>query len=179
MSAVPQARGGRSVLEGVRKPRGAIPARSGAMHEPRIDGARPSGHDEPFERREAHGRIDRRPPSTASDAPAPRWQVTRRSRRAVFKQLGGRDAPRTCEEAVESVPPQAPALAPLARQGVRRRRLWQVGMECGIEARYGRHVRQRTPDRLEGRATSVGGAARDRSGHVVVGERARRRRPGR
>ena len=67
------------------------------------------------------------------------------------KQLGGATRRVRAREAVESVPPQAPALAPLARQGVRRRRLWQVGMECGIEARYGRHVRQRTPDRLEGR----------------------------
>ena len=82
-----------------------------------VDAARAGRHDQALERREAHRRVDgpRRPRTAASDAPAPRWQVTTRRSATAPEQLGGPARGVGVREPVEAVAAQRPALAPLRR----------------------------------------------------------------
>ena len=107
-----------------------------------------------------------RPPAiAASDAPAPRWQVTIRSSSSGRPdQLRGPARGVGVGQAVEAVPAQRPALAPLGRERVGRGGGRHAGVEGGVEAGHGRHVRaaRHSPPRAP-RATSAGGAGRGRS----------------
>ena len=78
---------------------------------------------------------DRPSRTAASDAPAPRWQVT--SRRPVGRppeQLGRAPRGVGVRQPVEPVPAQVPALAPLRRQRVGGRGGRQRGVERRVEA---------------------------------------------
>ena len=83
-----------------------------------------------------------RPPSTAaSEAPAPRWQVTTRSAASPARPQQLRGPPRgvRVRQPVEPVPPEVPALAPRRRDRVRatpRRASWR-GTRCRSTRRAG------------------------------------------
>ena len=105
-----------------------------------------------------------RPPRTAaSEAPAPRWQVTTRSADRPPDELAGAARGAGVGQAVEAVAADRPALAPLPRHRVGRRRGRDRGVECGVEAGDCRHVRAaaRSPRRAR-RATWAGAAGRGR-----------------
>ncbi len=80
--------------------------------------------------------------TAASDAPAPRWQVTTRPGARASRRPG-------VGEAVEAVAPQRPALAPGGGQRVGRRGSRQPGVERGVEARDRGQPRPRLPHRSE------------------------------
>ena len=92
--------------------------------------------------------------TAASDAPAPRWQLTTRAAGGAPRGVGVR-------EAVEAEAPQAEALAPLPRQGVGRGRRRQRRVKRGVEAGDRGHV---------GQGTAHGGDAGQRGGLVQRGE---------
>ena len=85
-----------------------------------------------------------RPPCTAaSEAPAPRWQVTSRSRgRVAVEQLGGSPGGVGVRQAVEAVPAQPESLRPRSREGVPGGGGGHPGVERGVEAGDGGGVRQ-------------------------------------
>ena len=148
MSAVPgEAEQARPVLERRRRARPAACPRAPASQStrPGIDGPGPGRHDEALERREAHRRVDRAPVATAaSEAPAPRWQVTIRSvARPAARAAPPRAATRTRATGRGTRTGGAPALAPLARQRVGRggRRASSAWNAVSKQA-TARHVRQ-------------------------------------
>ena len=122
------------------------------------------------------------PPATAaSEAPAPRWHVTTRKLLDLAPgELGGAPGRVRVREAVEAEAAKIPALAPLGRQRIRRRRLGHAGVEGRVEARHGRHVRQQRGSRSRARATtSADAAAQGRRVHGGGGRPARRSAPAR
>ena len=143
----------------------AAPVLQQPQQQARVDAARAGGHHQPLERREAHRGVDGAPVRDAhSDAPAPRWQLTIRSRRAS-RASSSRRAPRDprVREPMKAVAAHAPALAPRApaartwprpRAGSRERRCRSTRPPAGSGS-----ASRPPPAR---RATSAGEAARDR-----------------
>jgi hypothetical protein len=94
--------------------------------------------------------------TAASDAPAPRWQLTTRGARGAREAYAWR-------QAVEAEAPHAEALAPRARQRVGRRGRRQRRVERRVEAGDRGHVGQRAGRRRPCRpAPRAGAAARGR-----------------
>ena len=91
-----------------------------------------------------------RPSSTAlTEQPLPRWQTTsRRQRSAPRIRVGLLVAPRDVEP-VKAVAAQLEALAPLARQRVRRGLRRQRAVKGGVEAGDLRQARQRRGGRVD------------------------------
>ncbi len=81
--------------------------------------------------------------TAASDAPAPRWQVTtRRPSASPADDLRRPSRGIRVREPVEAVPAEVPALAPLGRERVGERRGRERGVEGRVEAGDGRHLRE-------------------------------------
>ena len=142
MRARARRRPGPHVMVGVvKKPR----------HEARIDGSRAGGHDEPLERREAHGGVDRH----AMEHGGKRCsgaQVARHDAQLVERapnQFGGSAAGVRMTQAVEPIAADAVSLRATRRNGVRGGFGGHRGVECSIEAGERRNIGQKGAHRID------------------------------
>ena len=171
----------------------------GVLHEParrgRVDGPRARRHHEPFERREAHRRVDRTAADASRTATRPRPDGSSRrassDRRIAPDELARRDATRRRAKAVEAEAAHPPLLAPASRERVGGGRGRERRVERGVEARdlrkRGEHARacRRMPATARGWCSGASGVEREQRAFgagvdhgPARGTRCRRARPG-
>ena len=103
-----------------------------------IDAAGAGRHHQPLQRGEAHRGVDRAPARHRGQRGAGPEVAAHDAEVVPARELGGAARRVGVREAVEAVPAQRPALAPLRRQRVGGGRGRERGVEAGVEAGGGR-----------------------------------------